>query len=110
MTLSGRSLNHTLDFKEAAEPPDLEEGLANNDANDEEVPPLDAAVCALGGVAMSAFAENNILLLVLDLGEEVGEARDCNIVVSERRGMVTRRDAIHAYLRLPEDRTGTQTR
>ena len=34
--------NHALDLEEAPQPPDLEKGLADDDANDEEVPPLDA--------------------------------------------------------------------
>ncbi len=72
------SLDNTLDLKETTEPPDLEEGLADDDANDENVPPLDTAVCALGGVAVGAFAEDNVLLLVLDLGEELGEALHCS--------------------------------
>jgi hypothetical protein len=66
------SLDHSLDLEEAAQPPDLEERFANNDANDEQVPPLDSGVCALGGIAVGALAEDDVLLLVLDLGEEIG--------------------------------------
>ncbi len=74
MSKSRGSLDDTLDLEEATEPPDLEEGLADDDANNEKVPPLDAAVCALGSVAVGAFAEDNVLLLVLDLVEEIGKA------------------------------------
>lgn len=63
--------DHALDLEEAPQPPDLEEGLADDDADDEEVPPLDAGVCALGGVAVGALADDDVLLLVLDLGEEL---------------------------------------
>lgn len=65
-------LDDSLDLEEAAQPPDLEKGLANDDANDEQVPPFDSGVCALGGVAVGALTEDNVLLLVLDLGEEIG--------------------------------------
>lgn len=65
-------LDDPLDLEEAAKPPDLEKGLANDDANDEQVPPLDSGVCALSGVAVGALTEDNVLLLVLDLGEEIG--------------------------------------
>ena len=63
-------------LEESAQPPDLEEGLSNDDADDERVPPLDSAVGALGRVAVGSFAEDNVHLLVLDLLEEVGEAAD----------------------------------
>ena len=68
---------NALDLEEATQPPDLEEGLADDDANDEEVPPLDAGVGALGRVAVRALTDDNVLLLVLDLGEEIGEGADC---------------------------------
>lgn len=64
-------LDNTLDFEEATKPPDLEQRLASDDANDEDVPPLDAAVCGLGRVTVGALAHNNILLLILDLGQEL---------------------------------------
>lgn len=62
------ALDHTLDLKEASQPPDLEYRLANDDANDKHVPPLDSAVGALGGVSVGALTDNDVLLLVLDLG------------------------------------------
>jgi hypothetical protein len=67
---------HALHLEKAAEPPDLEEGLADDDADDKHVPPLDTGVCALGGVAVSALAHDDVLLLVLDLGEKLGERAD----------------------------------
>jgi hypothetical protein len=69
-------LYHTLNLEESPQPPDLEDGLANDDTNDKQVPPLDAGVGALGGVAVDALADDNVLLLVLDLGKELGEALD----------------------------------
>ena len=49
----------------------------NDDADDEDVPPLNAAVGALGGVAVGALADDDVRLFVLDLGEEFGEFADC---------------------------------
>lgn len=69
-------LDDALDLEEATEPPDLEEGLTNNNTDDEEVPPLDSGVCALGGVAVGALTDDNVLLLVLDLVEELRKALD----------------------------------
>ena len=66
-----------LDLEEALEPPDLEDALADDDAHLEDAPPLDAGVGALGGVAVGAFADDDVALLVLDLGEEFGEELDC---------------------------------
>lgn len=77
-------LDDALDLEEAAEPPDLEEGLANDNANDENVPPLDSGVCALSGVAVGALTHDNVLLLVLDLVKELREALDY------RRGLLAR--------------------
>jgi hypothetical protein len=66
-----------LDLEEALKPPNLEDALADDDAHLENAPPLDAGVGALGGVAVGAFADDNVALLVLDLGEEFGEELDC---------------------------------
>jgi hypothetical protein len=66
-----------LDLEEALEPPNLEDAFANDDAHLENAPPLDAGVGALGGVAVGAFADDNVALLVLNLGEEFGEELDC---------------------------------
>lgn len=70
-------LHYPLDLKEPSQPPDLENRLANDHAQNKDVPPLDAAIRALGGVAVGALAHDDIRLLVLDLGEEVGEFLDC---------------------------------
>ena len=70
------SLYDALDLEEAPQPPNLEEGLADDDADDEHVPPLDSVVGALGRVSVGALADDNVLLLVLDLGEELGETTD----------------------------------
>jgi hypothetical protein len=70
--LRRQNSDHSLDLEEATQPPDLEEGFTNDDADDEEVPPLDSGVCALGGVAVGALADDDVLLLVLDLGKEIG--------------------------------------
>lgn len=72
-----KRLDNALDLKEATQPPDLEEGLADDDANDENVPPLDAGVCRLGRVAVGALADDNVLLLILDLRQELGKALNC---------------------------------
>jgi hypothetical protein len=66
-----------LDLEEALEPPDLKDALADDDAHLEDAPPLDAGVGALGGVAVGALADDDVALLVLDLGEEFGELLDC---------------------------------
>jgi hypothetical protein len=68
---------HTLDLEEAAEPPDLEDRLANDDTDNEDVPPLDTGVGAFGGVAVNTLTHDNVLLLVLNLGQELGETLDC---------------------------------
>jgi len=64
-------LHDPLDFEEPPQPPDLEDRFADDDANDEDVPPLDPAVCALGSVPVGALADDNVRLLVLDLGEDL---------------------------------------
>jgi hypothetical protein len=66
-----------LDLEEALEPPNLEDALGDHDAHLEDAPPLDAGVGAFGGVAVGAFADDDVALLVLDLGEEFGEELDC---------------------------------
>ena len=66
-------LQDTLNLEEATQPPHLEERFTNNNADDEEVPPLDSGVCAFSSVAVSAFTEDDVLLLVLDLGKEFRE-------------------------------------
>lgn len=66
-----------FDLEETLEPPDLEDALADHDAHLEDAPPLDASVGALGGVAVGALAHDDVALLVLDLGKELGKLLDC---------------------------------
>jgi hypothetical protein len=61
--------DNPLDLEETPQPPDLEDRLANDNTNDEQVPPLDATVGALGRVPVGALADNDVRLLVPDLGE-----------------------------------------
>jgi hypothetical protein len=51
----------------------LEQRFANHKSDDKEVPPLDTVVGAFGGVSVGSFADDDVLLLVLDLGKEVGK-------------------------------------
>jgi len=60
----------------SAEPPDLEERLADDNADDKHVPPLDTAVGALGGVAVGSLAHDDVGLFVFNLVEEIGEFAD----------------------------------
>lgn len=84
-------LDDALDLEEAAQPPDLEDGLAGDDAEDEEVPPLDAGVGALGGVAVGTLAHDDVALLVLDGGEELAQLLYCK---NKRRPMLISSDAL----------------
>lgn len=61
-----------LDLKEALEPPNLEDALANDHAELENAPPLHPRVRGLSRVAMCSLADDDIALFVLDLGEEFG--------------------------------------
>lgn len=81
-TISGKSLHHPLHLEEPSQPPDLEDRLAHNDTQDEDIPPFDAAVCALGGIAVGALANDNVGLLVLDLGKKLGQLLDCSYSIS----------------------------
>lgn len=60
-------------LKEAFQPPDLEDTLANQDHHLEDAPPLDSGVGALCGVSVVSFAEDDIGLFVFNLGEEFGK-------------------------------------
>ena len=74
---AARVLHEALDFEEAADPPDLEETLADEERQLEDAPPLDTGVGGLGGVAVGALADDDVRLLVLDLGHELGEGAHC---------------------------------
>ena len=58
-------------LEESPQPPNLEDGLANNDANNEQIPPLDASVGALRRIPVCPLADDDVGLLVLDLGEQL---------------------------------------
>jgi hypothetical protein len=57
-------------LKEPLQPPDLEETLADEEYQLEDAPPLDARVGALGRIPVGSLADDNVALLVLDLGSE----------------------------------------
>lgn len=63
-------------LEEALEPPDLEDADGTEDSELENTPPLDSGIGALGRVPVGALANNNVRLLVLDLGHELGESAD----------------------------------
>jgi hypothetical protein len=71
-----RHLHHPLDLKKSPQPPDLKDGLADDNSDDEQVPPLDAAIGAFGGVAVGSLAQDDVGLLVLDRVEEIGQVAD----------------------------------
>jgi hypothetical protein len=57
-------------LKKPLQPPDLEETLADEEYQLEDAPPLDARVCALSRIPVGPLADDDITLLVLDLGSE----------------------------------------
>lgn len=69
-------LYYTLDLEESPQPPDLEDRLANDNADDEQVPPLDTAVGALGSVSVGALTDDNVALFILDRLEKIGKMAD----------------------------------
>ena len=68
------------DLEEPLQPPYLEDALADEHAELEDAPPLDAGVGALGRVPVGALASDDVRLLVLDLRQELGELADCLMV------------------------------
>ena len=62
-------LHETLDLEEALDPPDLEDALADEQAQLEDAPPFYAGVCRFGSVAVGAFADDDVGLLVFYLGD-----------------------------------------
>lgn len=73
----GSHLYYPLDLEEPSQPPDLEERFANDNTDDEDIPPLDSTVGALGRVAVGALADDDIRLLVLDLSKELRQLTNC---------------------------------
>lgn len=67
-----------LHLEKALQPPDLEHALAHQHAELEQAPPFHARVGRLGRVAVRALADDDVGLLVFDLGEEFGEKADCS--------------------------------
>jgi hypothetical protein len=65
-----------LHLKESLQPPDLENALANYNTHLEDTPPFYACVRALSGVAVGSLAHDDVALLVLYLGEKLGELLD----------------------------------
>lgn len=72
-------LNNPLDLKEPPQPPNLEHALANDNANDKNIPPLDSAVGALGRVTMGALTDNNVALLILYPLEKLGKLANLDL-------------------------------
>lgn len=70
-------------LEEPLQPPHLEEALPNQHHELEDAPPLDARVCALGGVPVCSLADDNVALLVFDLRNKFRHLFDC-IVISMR--------------------------
>jgi hypothetical protein len=58
-------------LEEALQPPHLEDTLSHQDYHLEYAPPLDSAVCTLCRISMGPLANNNIRLLIPDLGKEL---------------------------------------
>ena len=76
-TLVVRWSTGVLDLEETLQPPDLEGALSDEDPHLEDAPPLDAGVRALGSVTVRALADDNVALLILDLGEKLVELFYC---------------------------------
>jgi hypothetical protein len=55
----------------------LEDSLAQEYTNLEETPPLDTSIGALSCVTVGSLANDNVALLILDLGHEFGHLADC---------------------------------
>jgi hypothetical protein len=64
-----RPLHNSLHFEETLQPVDLEHAFSNQDTELEEGPPFDTRIRAFCCVAMSAFANDDICLFVLDLSQ-----------------------------------------
>ena len=69
--LNKSNLYNPFDLEEAAEPPDLEDRLPDDNAEDEDVPPFDSGVCAFGRVAVGSLTHDNVGLFIFDLSEEL---------------------------------------
>jgi hypothetical protein len=56
-------------LEEPLQPPHLEDALSDQNTELEYRPPLDSCIGALGGVSMGALPDDNVCLLVFDLGQ-----------------------------------------
>ena len=59
-------------LEESLQPPDLEDTFADQDSHLEHTPPLYSGICAFCGVSVRSFSEDDVGLLVFDLGKELG--------------------------------------
>jgi len=57
-------------LEESLQPPDLEDAFADQNSHLENAPPLDSGICAFCGISVGSFTDNDVGLLVLDLGKE----------------------------------------
>lgn len=73
MSMCMRRATH---LEKALQPPHLEDTLSNNNKQLEKTPPLDTTVGALGCIPVHALTDNNVSLLVADLGHIVGQFAD----------------------------------
>ena len=71
--LKGDRAPSVTDLKETLQPPDLEDTLSNQDSQLKDAPPFDTGIGALGSVSVHALPDDNITLLVADLGEQLAE-------------------------------------
>ena len=64
-------------LEEPLQPPHLEEAHASQDNQLEDAPPLHTRICALRCVSVGPFAHDDVALLVLDLGNQLGQLSHC---------------------------------
>ena len=60
-------------LEESLQPPDLEDTFTSQYTHLEDTPPLYSGIGALSGISVGSFPDNDIRLLILDLGKELGE-------------------------------------
>lgn len=65
-------------LEEALQPPHLEEALSNEYQKLKYAPPLDAGVCAFGSIPVYSFADDDVALFILDLGNEFCHGAYCD--------------------------------
>lgn len=77
-------------LEEALQPPNLEHALSDQNAELEDTPPLDPRIGALGCVSVRPLPNNNVALLVLNLGYEFGHLAHCEDVSALHHPLSTR--------------------